>query len=139
MRYFSILALIATVLVNSGCDTLNHRQYLLVPVVSNVQFEELRAELGKVLTPVAEKHKLDDSTSDAKASGVVFYYKTKSDFPIQVGAKNTSTGLVVDVIQFHPGTGEGEEYLKIVEDIKKALANLNSVKLLELGSGYQIK
>lgn len=139
MRNFSIFAILIAELFISGCDTLNHRQYLLVPVVSNSQLEELRTELGKVLAPVVSKYQLVDSRSDANASDVVLYFKTRSDFPIQVGAKNTSTGLVVDIIQFHPGIGEDEEYSRIIVDIRQALGNLKTVGVLELDNWHQTK
>jgi len=134
-----ILIFLASLLVViTGCDTLNHRQYLLISQTTPEQTYIVRQNLKNSLAPVIEKHGLVNSIDDAKREGVLLYYKTKNGFPIQMGAKSTSKGVVVDLLHFHPGTGETKVYTEIVNDVVEVLKSLEAVMYIELKHRSQI-
>lgn len=123
-----------------GCyDTLNHKQYLLIQKPSENEFDEIRKKLESAFEPIIQKYALVNSKDDAKANGVLLYYKTKNNFPIILGAKKTNKGVTIDVMQFHPGSGEIENYTKIVDEIVKTLEQLDSYTYIELGYTSQIE
>lgn len=139
MKLFFITIVVLLMTGLGGCDSLNHRQYLLSQEQTKTQEKEISKELSNLLAPVIEKYNLVNSEKDAKAEGVLLYYKSKSNFPIQFGARTTNKGIVVDLIHFHPGPGETKEYSEIVNDVVEALKQAKSFTFVELDYKSQIK
>lgn len=137
ISHLVIISLLFATIV--GCDTLNKRQFLLNSKLNENQIQKLRTTIEKALSATIEKYNLVNSVQDAHTEGVLLYYKTNNNFPIQLGARNTDKGIVIDLIIFHPGTGELEEYQSLSKDILEDLRKLEEINIIELDYQSQIK
>jgi len=111
---------------------MNHRQFLLTPELSDKQISDIRKNLEKSLAPTLKKYKFENNINFAEAEGVLLYYQTDEDFLVTIGARNSKNGIVVDVMQFHPGTGETKQYSEILAQVIEAIDNLKGYSNIEV-------
>jgi hypothetical protein len=132
-----ILALLLTAL--AACDTISRRQFLLSPELQENEIEKLKKQIDIALADTIQKYGLVNSIHYAQANGVLLYFTTEDSFPIQLGARNTDKGIVIDLIHFHPGTGETERYTELLSDLIDDLETLEGVHFVELNQASRIQ
>lgn len=118
-------------LMINGCDTLNHKQYFVITATSSIEIESLKKEVETSLIPIVEKYDLKKTDKVRSEFNVIVSYVTKSNFPIQVGMREIDGVVVLDLMHFHPGTGETEEYQQIVNDVLKSIKNVSKLMVVE--------
>ena len=72
---------------------------------------------------------------------LLFYQSNDEYFPITLGARKVKDGIVVDLIQFHPGSGETEMYSQMKNDVLVILEKQYGVEVnsLPYEQHYEIK
>jgi hypothetical protein len=118
----------------AACDTLNHQQYFIISSISPTEVVVLKNEIKTALIPVVKKYGLEETTNISPKINAILAYNTKSNFPIQVGIRNVNDVIVLELMHFHPGTGETEEYKKILSDIEIALQEISTLRVVKNGN-----
>ena len=121
----------------TGCDTLNHEQYLIEQSRENVQSQD-KLDVIYVLGDIANRFNLSEKTKESDVPNTIVYYEQLSDFPINIGARIVGSDIVIDCIQFHPGVGDSAMYSEVNNKLASALKTKFGNRLVELKAGSQI-
>jgi hypothetical protein len=136
---FILIAVLA--LVVAGCDSLNQDQLLVRVSRESTSPLIIESKIVSVLTSYAEENELLDKTKESRVTGTLVYFQSKDEyFPISLGARRVTDGVVVDLLHFHPGGGETDAYSKMKNQL---LALLRSqfgagVTSVPYGERYEI-
>ena len=114
--------IVVLVFVLTGCDTLNQGQVLVRVSSLNELSKGPETKAISVLSSFADSKGLLDKTNESKVDGTLVYFEGRDKyFPILLGARWVSDGIVIDILHFHPGGGETETYTAIKEELLSLL------------------
>ncbi|WP_078118466.1 hypothetical protein [Thiosocius teredinicola] len=139
MRSFLVL-LIAFCLF--GCDSLNRDQLLVRSGIKAEEAKSLEVSVAEVVTAFAEKKGLINKKAESQVQGTLLYYQSSDEyFPITLGARTVADGVVVDLLHFHPGSGETEAYSQMKRELSETVIGRfgAAVTVMEDGQHYAIE
>jgi hypothetical protein len=130
-------------MITAGCDTLNHTQFQIAPahdpnIVSAEVSDADRAEVKQILLSLADELGLQDLSHYQTSPATIAYLREPvRDFPMKLGARAVGDTIVVELIHFHPGSGETASYTtaKVLLLSKLKAAFGDRVKVVEAFEG----
>ncbi|MES9946692.1 MAG: hypothetical protein ABW080_17200 [Candidatus Thiodiazotropha sp.] len=139
MRSFLVL-LIAFGLF--GCDTFNRDQLLVRSAIGNEEAKSVEISVAEAATAFAENKGLINKTAESKVQDTLLYYQSSDEyFPITLGARKVADGVVIDLLHFHPGSGETAAYSQMKLELSEILIGRfgTAVTVMEDGQHYAIE
>ena len=131
MRILTSSIVLLVSLVLAGCTTYSNKHFALMDAPSRESISSITDSIKNTVEPILNRHGLQDNMTNTMPNGVMLYYSTGGNSAIRVGFRVHENKVVFDAFQYHPGAGDTEEYLSLVEDVLVALRNIKGVEIVE--------